>query len=194
MRRTLSGRFEVRQAKGRQKRPQRKRLGSAAKVPQYSATISALMLHCCCSTFPFQQETPPPAKTRGRGDSLLPKQLDFQSETMSPVLLTERYGWQLAPDARLKFRARKTLSPTETYKGDTTQALRRCGALLPQYVPLVCPSFASRDLARDPDNPDSRNGHHGRAGRDPWSILDYIRDSLYWPSDAIFIDSECFGM
>jgi hypothetical protein len=113
---------------------------------------------------------------------------------MSPALLTERFEWQLAPDASLAFRAQQRLSPTETYKFDTTQALRRRGALLPQYVPLVCPSFASRDLACDPDNPDNRNGHDGRAGRDPWSILDFIRDSLYWPSDAIFIDSECFGV
>lgn len=84
------------------------------------------------------------------------------------------------------------LMKTKDFCRDITQDLIRNGAILPEHVPVVCPSFAGENLL-DPNNPDNRNGHDANAGHDPWSILDYIRDALLWPSDAVFIDAECFG-
>lgn len=79
------------------------------------------------------------------------------------------------------------LAPTASHQGDVTQALLKADARLPACIPLVCTSFAAKDLA-------SRSHPKAKAGGDPWSICDYLRDSLMWPSDAIFIDAEQFGM
>jgi hypothetical protein len=76
------------------------------------------------------------------------------------------------------------------HQGDITQDLIRIGAKLSAHVPIVTPSFASKDLAFNGKNFD---GCDNRAGRDPWGICDYIRDNLYWPTDAIFIDTEQFS-
>ena len=61
---------------------------------------------------------------------------------------------------------------------------------MPIYEPLVCASFAAKNLAGDR----SRGGNDSQAGRDPWSICDYLRDSLQWPASFIFIDAEQTGM
>ena len=112
-------------------------------------------------------------------------------QKLNASTLSSQYGWEPLAEAHTSLEDGR-LTRTESFHGDITQGLRRHGALLPKHVPIVCPSFASNDL-RDPDNDSNRKGHDKHSGRDPWSILDYIRDALMWPSDAIFIDAECFG-
>jgi hypothetical protein len=77
------------------------------------------------------------------------------------------------------------------HEGDITQDLLRIGAKISEHVPICTPSFAARDLAYNGKNFD---GCDNRAGRDPWGICDYIRDNLYWPTDAIFLDTEQFSI
>ena len=98
---------------------------------------------------------------------------------------------------------------------DVTRELLEHGVLLPEYVPIVCPSFAASDLAMLKDERGKpvkvsvahdgtrvRDDKHGevdfngcdeKAGHDAWSICDYLRDALLWPTESIFIDSEAFG-
>eukprot|EP00045_Choanoeca_perplexa_P019387 m.294188 g.294188 ORF g.294188 m.294188 type:complete len:561 (-) comp39772_c0_seq1:69-1751(-) len=72
-----------------------------------------------------------------------------------------------------------------------TRALIDHGVKMPEHVPQVCASFATQNLASDGR---SHDGHDGAAGHDPWSICDYLRESLYWPKDTIYIDKEQVGM
>jgi hypothetical protein len=62
-------------------------------------------------------------------------------------------------------------------------------------IPLVCPSFASKDLSANSvdGKMTDKCGTDESAGHDPWSICDYIRDYLKWPTESMFLDSECFG-
>ena len=97
----------------------------------------------------------------------------------------------------------------EDFESDVTQDMLRRGLKLPEHVPLVTPSFATKDLINTKKlNPDgsfaggdishqtTRSGkiEGSGAGRDPWSVCDYLRDSLCWPRDSIFIDAEQFGI
>jgi hypothetical protein len=65
------------------------------------------------------------------------------------------------------------------------------GIRIPFYYPLVTCSFASKNLSGDPAK--RIEASDSLAGRDPWSICDYLRDSLKWPSCLIFIDAEQCG-
>ena len=90
------------------------------------------------------------------------------------------------------------LRKTASFDADTTASLLAAGAKMPEHVPLVTPSFATRDLVNNGTNSDGTfaGGDFGElsgAGRDPWSVCDFLRDALHWPRDAIFIDSEQFG-
>ena len=67
-----------------------------------------------------------------------------------------------------------------------------CGVRLPMYYPLVTASFAARNLSGDKGNGIAADD--GLAGRDPWSICDYLRDALQWPAALIFVDAEQTGM
>lgn len=68
-------------------------------------------------------------------------------------------------------------------KGETPTSVR-----MPIYEPLVCASFASKNLHGDLSS--GVRATDELAGRDPWSICDYLRDSLQWPASFIFIDAE----
>ena len=59
------------------------------------------------------------------------------------------------------------------------------GVRMPIYEPLMCASFAAKNLGG------KDGGEHDQAGRDPWSICDYLRDSLKWPASLIFIVRSC---
>ena len=65
------------------------------------------------------------------------------------------------------------------------------GIRLPIYRPLVTASFAARNLSGNPK--EGIKATNSIAGRDPWAICDYLRDSLQWPASLIFIDSEQTG-
>jgi hypothetical protein len=91
------------------------------------------------------------------------------------------------------------LIPTAEFasqKADVTAQLLSQGLKMPQHVPLCTPSFAVRDLAAKKDEEGrliDEDGIDDKAGRDPWAIMDYVRDFLHWPQDAVFIDKEAFG-
>jgi hypothetical protein len=97
------------------------------------------------------------------------------------------------------------LQPTANHFFDVTQELLDHGVLLPEHVPIVCPSFAGIDLAKqiidgtgNAENHRSgvevdRDGCDEIAGHDAWGICDYLRDALLWPTESIFIDNEAFG-
>jgi len=59
---------------------------------------------------------------------------------------------------------------------------------MPYFKPHVCVSFASSDLVGC--GAGRENVNDGKAGAEPWAICDYIRETLYWPMDFIFIDAE----
>ena len=144
----------------------------------------------------------PPVKLEGGGGAA-PAQLDFvgspkpraappppRPRPSVPKKLARQYV-----DPVLGSFEGKRLILTRKHVGDVTQDALAEGVWLPNHVPLVCPSFASRDLAvRMADGrPLDFYGDDSRAGHDPWGICDYIRDSLHWPSESVFLDSECFG-
>lgn len=81
------------------------------------------------------------------------------------------------------FGASKALMLTSVHKGDVTAELLKQGARMPKCLPLICTSFAGADLA-------AKSDPRSKAGGDPWSVCDYLRDSLKWPSDAVFIDAS----
>ena len=66
------------------------------------------------------------------------------------------------------------------------------GVRLPLYKPVVTASFAARNLSGNPRENITEGDE--LAGRDPWAICDYLRDSLSWPACLIFIDAEQNGM
>ena len=81
-------------------------------------------------------------------------------------------------------------------EADVTAQLLSEGVKMPQHVPLCTPSFAVYDLAAQRDEEGkllNEDGIDDKAGRDPWAIMDYVRDYLRWPQDAVFIDKEVFG-
>jgi len=65
------------------------------------------------------------------------------------------------------------------------------GIRMPIYEPLATCSFAAKDLDGNP--PSGLAPTDRKAGRDPWSICDYLRDALQWPASLIFIDAENNG-
>jgi hypothetical protein len=88
------------------------------------------------------------------------------------------------------------LLKTAEHKFDVTRELLEHGVLLPEHVPIVCPSFAASDLATLRDERSKPVDYHGcdeLAGHDAWSICDYLRDALLWPTESVFIDKEAFG-
>eukprot|EP00939_MAST-03C_sp_MAST-3C-sp1_P002411 g2411.t1 len=130
-----------------------------------------------------------------RGDALL-RDAFRECPELESLRRSPRYDPPLAPPSR-NFAPVSTPLLSEmmeaewagTALGHTTNA----GIRLPTFTPLVCASFALKDVggagyAHNIDVTDAL------AGRDPWAICDFLRDSLQWPRDAIFIDSEQTGI
>ena len=116
---------------------------------------------------------------------LAAKDMAIYGKTFKPVAADD--------ELRLKMLEREKTAPVQAIVDSGRAVLGPGGELptsirMPIYEPLVCTSFARKNLSGDREKGEKVDSK--LAGRDPWSICDYIRDSLQWPASLIFIDAE----